>query len=270
MSRRFLTAFLLVFFLSPAAATDDQEKRFWEAARKGDDATVKALLEKGVDVNTPFLYGATALSYACDRGHLEVVKVLLQHDANVNAKDTFYGVTPLDRALQRGHTAVVKLLLENGAEGSDQVLSTGAVEGKKEMVKIVLEKGGTSRERLTLALALANENGHVEVAELLREAGAVPPVELAPEKLGRYAGTYQDANGEEVTFTVEGSKLHVSGDGWGPLELLALDEGTMIFKQFAAAPFLFHLEGDKVTGVTVERRSGESSYQKLKSGEKEP
>lgn len=258
-----LSVILACALLSPSAAAGELEKKFWEAARKGDDATVKALLEKGVDVNTPFRYGATALSYACDRGHVEVVKVLLEHGADVNTKDTFYGVTPLDRALQRGHVAVVRLLLERGAEGSDRVLSTGAVEGKKEMVKIVLEKGGTSRERLTLALALATENGHVEVAELLRETGAVPPVKLAPEKLGRYAGTYRDANGEELTFTVEGSKLHVGGDGWGPLELLALDEGTMIFKQFAAAPFRFRLEGDKVRGLTRKRSDREDFYKKV-------
>ena len=48
-----------------------------DAARKGDAATVKKLLDEGVDVNTKFRYNATALFYACDHGHLEVVKVLL-------------------------------------------------------------------------------------------------------------------------------------------------------------------------------------------------
>src|SRR5258708_10410717 len=66
-----------------------------EAARKGDAATVKKLLDQGVDVNTKFRYNATALFYACDHGHLEVVKVLLDHGADMSGKDTFYGFTPL-------------------------------------------------------------------------------------------------------------------------------------------------------------------------------
>ena len=60
-------------------------EQFQDAARKGDAATVKKLLDEGVDVNTKFRYNATALFYACDHGHLEVVKVLLdkrrRHDA---------------------------------------------------------------------------------------------------------------------------------------------------------------------------------------------
>ena len=66
-----------------------------EAARKGDAATVKKLLDEGVDVNTKFRYNATALFYACDHGHVDVVKVLLDHGAEMDVKDTFYGFTPL-------------------------------------------------------------------------------------------------------------------------------------------------------------------------------
>ena len=91
-----------------------------DAARKGDAATVKKLLDEGVDVNTKFRYNATALFYACDHGHLEVVKVLLDHGADMGVKDTFYGFTPL--ALATGpaqkkkpeHTEIAKLLIAEG------------------------------------------------------------------------------------------------------------------------------------------------------------
>src|SRR5438876_12391828 len=66
-----------------------------DAARKGDAATVKKLLDEGVDVNTRFRYNATALFYACDHAHVDVVKVLIDHNADLNVKDTFYGFTPL-------------------------------------------------------------------------------------------------------------------------------------------------------------------------------
>ena len=69
------------------------------SARKGDAAAVRRLLDAGVDPNTRFRYDATALSYACDRGHVEVVRLLLERGAEVNVKDTFYGATPLSWAI---------------------------------------------------------------------------------------------------------------------------------------------------------------------------
>src|SRR6266851_7571982 len=63
---------------------------FFAAARKGDARTVRAMLAQGVDVNAKTEYGATALSFAADKGHLDVVKVLLRYNADPNIKDTFY------------------------------------------------------------------------------------------------------------------------------------------------------------------------------------
>src|SRR5438128_11965871 len=83
---------VLALAQTPAPTKTEQ---FQDAARKGDAAAVKALLDEGVDVNTKFRYNATALFYACDHGHLEVVKVLLDHGADLNVKDTFYSFTPL-------------------------------------------------------------------------------------------------------------------------------------------------------------------------------
>src|SRR3989442_1117589 len=62
---------VVVFFsavaaLGQASAPGDKAEALWEAARKGDATTVKKLLDDGVDVNTKYRYGATALSYACD------------------------------------------------------------------------------------------------------------------------------------------------------------------------------------------------------------
>jgi hypothetical protein len=62
---------------------------------KGDAAAVKTLLDEGVDVNTKFRYGTTALFFACDHGHVDVVKVLLDKGATLTVKDSFYGFTPL-------------------------------------------------------------------------------------------------------------------------------------------------------------------------------
>jgi ankyrin repeat protein len=80
----------------------------------------KKLLDEGVDVNTKFRYDRTALSFAADRGHVDVVKVLLERGADVTMKDTFYNATALTWAVSPAmdrkpqHTDVVRLLLEHG------------------------------------------------------------------------------------------------------------------------------------------------------------
>ena len=96
-----LAALVAVMQAPPPTKADQLQ----DAARKGDAATVKKLLDEGVDVNTKFRYGATALFYACDHGHLEVVKVLLDKGADLTIKDTFYGFTPLMLAVSPGAEA---------------------------------------------------------------------------------------------------------------------------------------------------------------------
>jgi ankyrin repeat protein len=56
----------------------------------------------------------TPLSWAAERGHGAVVKLLVEKGADVKSKDTSYGQTPLLRAAANGHEAAVKLLVEKG------------------------------------------------------------------------------------------------------------------------------------------------------------
>jgi len=64
-----------------------------------------------VDPNVKDNEGATPLHNAAWRGHLDVVKLLLEHGADPNVKDNA-GNTPLHNAARRGRLDVVKLLLE--------------------------------------------------------------------------------------------------------------------------------------------------------------
>ena len=62
-------------------------EELWAATRAGDAARVTAALDTGADVNAKTRYGATALSFAADRGNVELVKLLLARGANVNAQE---------------------------------------------------------------------------------------------------------------------------------------------------------------------------------------
>src|SRR5436190_8059926 len=86
MRSKHLIPLLAIVLLSALVGNAQDAKQqlndqFWEAVRKGDITQVTALLDKGADVNAKFRYGATALFKAAERGHLEVVKLLLARGA---------------------------------------------------------------------------------------------------------------------------------------------------------------------------------------------
>lgn len=69
----------------------------------------------GMDINITNNNGETALMFACQRGYLEVVLILVAGGANINAKDE-NGKTVLNYAAEGGNTEIVKLLLAQGAD----------------------------------------------------------------------------------------------------------------------------------------------------------
>lgn len=154
------------------AATPDD---LLEAVRRGDLAGVRAALDAGVPVDTPFRYERTALSFAADRGNLDIARLLVDRGADPNKKDTFYGATPVSWAIQKGHASIVRLFLERGAAVGPELLQSGASEGNAELVSLALEKTKPSPEDLTAALAEAQAGQHEAVVEQLTKAGAKPP-----------------------------------------------------------------------------------------------
>ena len=84
---------------------------------------VKLLLLNNADVNAADVDGDTPLFAASRENQLEVVKLLLKANADVNKfrKD---GATPLYISSQNGHFSVVKTLIENGAK-IDQARNDG-------------------------------------------------------------------------------------------------------------------------------------------------
>ena len=84
------------------------------AAMKGDTDIVKALLDKGADMNTRNERGKTALMYAASLAYLDIARVLLDRGADVNTK-TKSGRTALKLAAGQNHT-IVQLLKQAGAK----------------------------------------------------------------------------------------------------------------------------------------------------------
>ena len=204
--------------LAAQTTRTDRADALAAAARRGDAAAVRALLDAGVDVNTKFRYSATALSYAADHGHLDVVTLLLEWGADVNVKDTFYGATPLTWASgpaqkrKPEHAAIVGLLLARGATGKEGALLAALSAGDAPMTKVILDAGGLPADLLSDALDAAATGNKPAIASLLEAAGVKRPVEakLDAAQLARYAGTYRSAAGAagaDVTVAVTDGRL---------------------------------------------------------------
>jgi ankyrin repeat protein len=108
---------------------------------------LEALLFHNAQVNLTSSKG-TALCVAAEKGYLELVKMLLDCDADVNAIRLIDNTTPLCLAANNGHSAVVSTLLKHGANVGHEV-----------------EPGYT-------AIAYAYQNSHTAIVKILREAGA--------------------------------------------------------------------------------------------------
>jgi hypothetical protein len=271
LTRITLAALLALALAATAVAQDPKQalnEQLYEAARKGDAAEVKAVLDRGADVNARFRYGATALFKAAERGHTEVVKLLIERGADVTVKDTFYGATALYWATSKGHTGVVRAILARSAEDAGDVLLSGIRSGNAEMTSAALEAGKIPAETLTAALVAAGSDAkNAPVAELLRKAGAQPPPAVDAGVLQSYAGKYRGDPGPEINVELKDGKLVGTGVGGPPLTLFALDQTTFRPAEFDGLTLVFKVEAGKVTGVEFKRGPNTRLLKRVDSGQ---
>ena len=255
---------VLLFPQSPAPSKQELNDQLFEAVRKGDAAAVTAALDRGADVNAKFRYGATALFKAAERGNADVAKVLIDRGVDVKVKDTFYGATAMTWALDGKHLNVVRLLLQKDADGVDDVMMEGINENNEELVKLALERGGVKPETLTVGLVRSSGDPKMaSIAELLKKAGATPPIEVDAATLQSYAGKYKGDTGPEATITVKDGKLFAGGFTRVEQPLMPLDKTTFRPLAFGGITLTFNVEGGKVTSMTFKQGKTTNQMKRL-------
>lgn len=110
------------------------------------EAVVRVLLQHGADVNINSRGFGTPLSLATFLGDVTVVNLLLEHGANVNLSEKYYGA-PLVTAARHGFIEIVRILLDHGAEVNTGIVHTvhalGAATsaGQEEIVQLLRNHG---------------------------------------------------------------------------------------------------------------------------------
>jgi ankyrin repeat protein len=85
------------------------------ASQGGHINIVKSLLDHGADIDLKVDLWGTALTVAAERNQKEAVRLLLERGADLNAKDNFGG-TVIDAAARSGHEDMVEMLYHAGAD----------------------------------------------------------------------------------------------------------------------------------------------------------
>ncbi len=153
-----------------------------DAAQAGDVDTVKTLLASGVDIDETDFSTGTALHIAVGQGNERIVKVLIEHGADLEAKSELNSARALHLAADFDELAIIGYLLDNGAdiEGRDGELRTplhrAAGAGLSRGVELLLEHGAKIDIREgyfgTTPLQQAADNGRLETVKLLLDRGA--------------------------------------------------------------------------------------------------
>ena len=127
--------------------------------------------------------GETALILASKNEYTEIVKALINSEADVNIKDNNNGMTALMWASGYGYTEIVKALIAAGADVNIKDNNNGftalifaSTFGYTEIVKALITAGADVNAKDNnngyMALDLAIEEGHTEIVRLLKAAGA--------------------------------------------------------------------------------------------------
>lgn len=165
--------------LLKAAEVLDLNKQLLKAAEIGRLEKVEELLQSNANIEAKGVKGVfpqTPLHYASQNGHRDIVDLLLDKKAQIEAKDA-YQATPLHFAARCGHRDIVRLLFHEKAdiEAKEHYQRTplhlAAYFDRKEVVTLLLEKGAD--------LGAQDCDGISALSVILDRS-------LGPESLGRF------------------------------------------------------------------------------------
>lgn len=154
------------------------------AAAGGDAREVACVMDRYEDKENIFALttsvdtGRTMLHRAAMKGHVELMKVLLDQGETVDRKDT-QGATPLHMAAFCGQTEAVQFLMSRGADkdAPDALgwtpLAAAARKGQRETVEFLIARDADVNARSSLGMSVVySALSYPEILKLLANNGA--------------------------------------------------------------------------------------------------
>ena len=138
-------------------ASGDGDTPAYISSQMGHLQVVKILLDNNADINKSNFKGWTALMAASKNGHLDIVNLLLEYNADINSKN-ITSETALFLAAANGHENIVVRLVEADAQiiqpnhNNYSPLHIAVATNRKEVVKYLLTKSITK--------TILNEESH--------------------------------------------------------------------------------------------------------------
>ncbi|KAF9949281.1 hypothetical protein BGZ65_007446, partial [Modicella reniformis] len=146
----------------------DADKALRYAVRGNDLEMVKLLMDYDADVHA---FDEEAILVAAHKGHVEILKLLIRAGADIETK----AGAPLRQAAEGGHAEVVRLLCESGADtlwGGCSALRTAASRGYDGILATLLDHGANVNIHEGTPLQLACKHGHEAAVRVLLRHGA--------------------------------------------------------------------------------------------------
>ena len=235
------------------------------AASNGNLTKLRRLIAEGEDVNLQQrnLRG-TALHYAADAGHAHIVRELLKHRADTEARDT-RGYSPLLLAAKNGHTKIVKLLLDGGANiqakpdvGEWTALSLAIRAKQRETAQFLLDHGAKFSQHESFArnmrrsatrLGLQLPPNQLPTAKPITKKKQPRPKKIALPVLPEVSKLKPIDQPNEKGF----SKLHYAARIGDVVEMQTLlDQGASVDvrqRTFCGTPLQYAASAGRVEGV---------------------
>ncbi len=230
MIRRSACGLVVAWVVSGPIAIEAQSRNadLAAAARDGKATVVSEALRGGAAVDDATGDGMTALHWAAERGHAQIVLQLVEAGADVTLRTRVGGYTPLHLAARRGSGKSVELLLAAGADPNTRTTSSratalhmaaAAVDGG-EVVAALLSAGADPNVLEASAgqtpLIFAAGAGRADAVRALLEAGADPSIETRVVDVRQHMIADRDAS-RYLRRTLENLRLaEEGGDDWRP------------------------------------------------------
>jgi ankyrin repeat protein len=183
-------------------------RRLAVAASLNNLVAVRALLSKGVPVDSPAIDGATPLLVAAESGYTDLIGVLLDAGADPRSPDQ-HGDTPMMAAVRIGSIDAARTLLRADADlnardrAGRTALHWAARSGRADIVRALLDAGAPiddTDDAGRSPLAYAQAKGYLEAANLLKRRGALGPSAVPP----RLTPTPREAVAKSVPLLLQG------------------------------------------------------------------